>query len=107
MIELFTMTGGLRTEHIGAAYPFNMDNASWPFAHLAATRERLILRAFSKEYSIEKDSIKKLSKHRGVFSTGLRIAHSNQKIPPGFIFWTFNFKRLKLNLEALGYKIES
>ena len=107
MIELFTMTGGLRTEQVGAAFPFNMGNVSWPFAHLAASRQRLTIQVFSTKYTIEKDQIRQLSRHRGLWSVGLRIVHTNPTIPPGLIFWTFNFKRLQLNLESLGYRVDS
>jgi len=107
MIELFSMTGGIRTLEHGAAYPFNMINVTWPFANLTATREKLLLHAFSKKYEIEKAKVEKLKKYKGIFSVGLKIDHSEKNIAPSFIFWTFNFEKLKIGLELLGYKVET
>ena len=91
------MTGGLRTDLI---------NASWPFANLTASREALRLSVLSKEFSIGKDSITKLVKHRGLLTTGIKIEHAIPGVPTGPVFWTFSFAKLERNLEQLGYSVE-
>jgi hypothetical protein len=107
MTELFTMVGGMRTLYRGAAFPFNMRNVTWPFARIVVTKDRLSLSAFTKEYEIERNQIDNLEKYRGAFSIGLKITHSKKEMPPGFIFWTFGFAKLKSNLEHFGYKVET
>ena len=98
MSEVFTMIGGLRVD---------LFNASWPFAKLTVTEEVILLQVFSKKYEIEKSAIDILKKHKGVFSTGLKIEHHKSEIPAQPIFWTFNFARLKQGLEQMGYKVDA
>ncbi len=92
------MAGGLRAD---------LFNASWPFAKIRVTREKVTLRVFSTEYEIEKSAIKTLKKHKGIFSTGMKIEHDKNEIPGRLIFWTFNFSKLKLAMEQLGYDFEA
>lgn len=81
--------------------------ASWPFARFEATKNKIILRVFSKKYEIEKEKINTLKKHRGLFSIGLKIEHNKDKMPKSLIFWTFRFKKLKQSLEEIGYKVDA
>jgi len=97
MFEVFTMIGGLRAD---------LFNASWPFAKLTVTREKISLRVFSSEYEVEKSAIDSLKKYKGIFSTGLKIEHHKNEIPGRLIFWTFNFTKLKLVMEQMGYDFE-
>lgn len=92
------MTGGLRADQL---------NASWPFAKLTVTREKITLRVFSNEYEIEKRAVITLKKHKGIFSRGLNIVHDKNEIPGRLIFWTFNFSKLKLVMEQMGYDFEA
>ena len=98
MVEVFTMTGGLRAD---------LFNASWPFAKLTVTKEKILLKVISKEYEIEKSKIDTLKKYKGIFSVGLEIGHHESQIPARLIFWTFNFARLKQGLEQMGYKVDA
>jgi len=41
-------------------------NITWPFEHLSVYEDRLVL----SKTTLLKGNIKKLSKHRGIFSTG-------------------------------------
>ena len=102
MITTFTQAGGAR---------IGMLNSSWPFATLSASNEVLHVSAIGRDYSFPKSSIRSLRKHRGVFSTGLRIDHT-QPSAPAFVvfwaslfFWTSGFQKLKTRLESLGYEI--
>jgi len=98
MFEVFTMTGGLRAD---------LFNASWPFAKLTVTKEKILLKVFSKKYKIEKSKIDTLKKHKGIISIGLEIGHHESQIPARLIFWTFSFPKLKLVMEQMGYKVET
>jgi len=102
MTATFSQTGGAR---------LGMFNASWPFATLSATPDALRLSCLGRDYSFPKGSIRSLSRHRGIFSTGLRIEHSDSSFPEfvvfwaSLFFWTSGFRKLKAQLESLGYEI--
>lgn len=89
-----------------------MFNASWPFATLSATDEVLRVSVLGRDYSFPKSSIRSLRKHRGIFSTGLHIDHTQPSAPEFIVFWaslffwTSGFKKLKTGLESLGYEID-
>jgi hypothetical protein len=88
---IFTQRGGARR---GGA------NYTWPFERLSVYEDELIL----SETKISKENIEKLSKHNGIFSSGLRIDRkSNNEL---LIFWTFNFRALKNALEKAGYTVQ-
>ena len=88
-----------------------MFNASYPFATLSATPELLRLSCLGRDYSFPKSSIRRLSRHRGFFSTGLRIEHADSSFPEfvvfwaSLFFWTSGFQKLKTQQENLGYEI--
>ena len=104
MTATYAQTGGARLDSL---------NASWPFAKLLADAECLRLSCLGREYLFPRNSICKLSRHRGVFSIGLRIEHREQSAPEFIIFWasiffwTAGFRKLKEQLENLGYEIQS
>jgi len=85
---------------------FSAFNATWPFATLFASPTQLFLSCFSYEYSFKPESIRRLSKHRGLFSTGMRIEHAVPSYPLFLVFWTFRFHALKQRLTEMGYKVE-
>ena len=98
----FTQTGGARLDNF---------NASFPFATLSGNAEALRLTCLGREYLFPRSSIRRLRRHRGLFSVGLRIEHTQDSLP-GFIvfwasvfFWTYGFQKLRTQLESLGYDI--
>jgi hypothetical protein len=100
----FTQTGGARLDNF---------NASFPFATLSADAEALHLSCLGREYHFPRSSIRQLRRHRGLFSVGLRIEHTQDSLP-GFIvfraslfFWTSGFQKLRTQLETLGYDIDA
>lgn len=102
MTATFTQTGGAR---------LGMFNASYPFATLSVTPDALCLSCLGRDYRFPKGSIRGLSKHQGVFSTGLRIEHTDPSAPTFVVFWasvffwTSGFEKLKTQMEGLGYKV--
>ena len=102
MTAAFTQKGGAR---------LGMFNASWPFATLSATPDALHLSSLGRDYASPKSSIRRLSSHQGVFSTGLRITHTDSSFPELVVFWastffwTSGFQKLKTQLENLGYEV--
>jgi hypothetical protein len=96
MASTLSRTGGARIGYF---------NASWPLATLSATSDRIGLSCVSREFSFPKSSIRRLSRHRGRFSSGLRIEHTVSSCPELVVFWTFGYKTLKDGLENLGYEV--
>src|SRR5262245_21983228 len=96
MTAAFSQTGGAR---------LGMLNASWPFATLSATPEILCLSCFDRDYRFPKNSIRSLSRYRFLFSSGLRIEHTDSSFPHLIVFWPSGFRKLKAQLEGLGYEI--
>jgi hypothetical protein len=102
MTATFAQKGGIRAgEGLFSAF-----NASWPFARLLVTPERIHLSCFSYNYSFPKESIRRLSRHRGLFSVGLRIEHSVPMYPVFLVFWTFKYQALKKHLQEMGYSVD-
>jgi hypothetical protein len=95
MTSIFRQTGGAR---------IGFFNASWPLARLSATREAVSLWC-GLRFTFPKESIRRLSWHRGWMSNGLRIEHGVPRYPEFFVFWTFDFPTLKRALEALGHQV--
>ena len=96
----FTQTGGVR---IGTG--FGAFNASWPFAGLRVDDTELVLTCLWERWTFPKSSIRRLSRHEGVFSFGLRIEHSIESYPQFMVFWTFLFGHLQQDLQERGYVI--
>ncbi len=86
-------------------------NLTTPFATLSGGQEALRLSCFRQDYVFPKSSIEVLSKHRGMFSIGLRIHHTVPLYPEFVVFWVSpfwggaRFERLKARLESLGYRV--
>jgi hypothetical protein len=99
----YSQTGGARLDGF---------NATWPFATLSATQEALQLSCLGRDYAFPRQSIRGLRRHRGIFSVGLRIEHSVASLPPFVVFWasvffwTSGFRKLKAQLESLGYEVQ-
>lgn len=98
----YSMRGGAR---------FGNFNVSYPFATLSVGSDSIIIEGLGKRACIPKSKIRALSRHRGMFSVGLRIAHECPTIPSRLIFWAslvpFNsaFEKLKAQLVRLGYAV--
>jgi hypothetical protein len=98
----FTQTGGAR---------LNNFNASYPFATLSGDSEALHLSCLGREYHFPRSTIRRLRRHRGLFSVGLRIEHTQDSLPEFIVFWaslffwTSAFQKLRAQLESLGYEI--
>jgi hypothetical protein len=95
MTSIFAQIGGARIGFI---------NATWPFARLSADRDTMALRCLFK-FRFPRGRITRLSRYRGLISTGLQIEHTVPLYPDFMLFWTFDFDSLKAELEALGYTV--
>jgi hypothetical protein len=101
-MSTFKKIGGVRLDNF---------NATYPFATLSGDSDRLVLRCLGRDYNFPRNRIRRLSRHRGIFSIGLRIEHSQDALPQFVIFWasmffwTSGFRRLKTALEELGYQV--
>jgi hypothetical protein len=92
----FTERGGARLDDF---------NATWPFATLSADVQAIKLTCLRVEYIFPKHSICRLIKHKAFLSVGLRIEHTEQSYPQFVVFWTYDFPKLKAQLENLNYEI--
>jgi hypothetical protein len=92
----FTQKGGARLDNF---------NATWPFAKLFVSREKVKLKVFSKEYEFEKNQIIGLREYNGILSKGMIIEHNKREYPHHMLFWTFSFKKLKKSVEILGHSV--
>jgi hypothetical protein len=99
----FTQIGGARLGNF---------NASYPFAKLSGDANALCVSCRGSEYRFPRSSIRKLHRHRGLFSVGIRIEHTQDSLPEFIVFWasvffwTSNFEVLKTQLHSLGYDID-
>jgi hypothetical protein len=101
MTTTFSQTGGVR---VGGG-SFIAFNASWPFASLRVTDSELTLACLGKRWVFPRTSIRKLTKHQGLFSLGLRIEHSIESYAEFLVFWTFRFPNMQRELELRGYAV--
>jgi hypothetical protein len=106
MMEEYTVTGGLRW---GESSWF-AGNVTWPFATQGVNSERLWIRVrvwklWQKFFEFTRLELKDIRKHQGFISEGVVIEHSNGKYPPFILFWTFNYRELKSELNRLGYRV--
>jgi hypothetical protein len=88
-------------------------NVTAPFATLSVSREALRISCFGTDYTFPKDTIAGLSRHRGIFSIGLRVQHTVPVYPDFIVFWISfipwggrrRFAALKQKLESLGHGV--
>src|SRR5438552_155993 len=99
MSTTFSQIGGVRV----GGDPFIAFNASWPFASLRLDDSQLTMSCLGKRWIFPKTSIRRLSKHQGLFSVGLRIEHSIENYAEFLVFWTFRYAELRRELEQRGY----
>ena len=100
MSASFVQTGGVRIGEGLIAF-----NATWPFAKLGVGDEKLTLTCFWKQWVFPKGSIRRLSEHDGLFSSGLRIEHDIACYSAFLVFWSMGFSKLKSELEKGGYVV--
>ena len=97
----FSQRGGVRLDYA---------NSTWPYAKIAVSSESIILHEFCyifwKKHVFNRNEIFSLKKYHGFFSQGLQIKHQKKECPQHVVFWTFNFKSLKMALEKNGYPVE-
>lgn len=93
----FVQTGGVRIGEGLLAF-----NASWPFAKLEVGDENLTLTCLWKKWTFAKRSIRRLSEHQGIVSSGLRIEHDVADYSTFFVFWSCGIAKLKCELEKRG-----
>ena len=93
----FKQTGGARLDSFNAT--------------LSGNPEALRLACLGREYHFPRNSIRRLRRHRGIFSVGLCIEHTQDSLPQfvvfwaSLFFWTSGFQKLKTQLESAGYKV--
>jgi hypothetical protein len=87
-------------------------NASFPFATLEVESDTLRLACFGRDYAFAKSKITRLRRHRGLFSVGLRIVHSEETAPEtvifwaAMVFWPAPFERLQAALAERGFAVD-
>ena len=77
-------------------------NASWPFGLLEVQADRLSLRCIRDSLEFPLKSLVRLSVHRGLFSTGLRIEHTVPEHPAYVVAWVFRHEKLLSELVRAG-----
>ena len=94
--EIFSQIGGAR---------FGIFNATWPFAKINVSPNKIELKCFLKTYQFEKDKIIRLREYNGIISKGLLIEHNLKDYPHHVVFWSLKFERLKNRLKNFGYLV--
>lgn len=94
--ESYSQTGGAR---------LNSFNATIPFATIVVTPSCITLSVFAKQHRFKRSDVRSLARHRGLFSTGLRIEHSCSSAPAFVVFWSTSFPKLAGSLERLGWHV--
>ena len=102
-MKTFTQTGGARIGE-GAFLAFN---ATWPFATLTIDEREIALRCLWMKWIFPKETIRYLTVHDGVFSTGMRIDHTNKSYTGFIVFWSFKMGTLLQELNTRGYTVEN
>ncbi len=80
-------------------------------ATFSGDQDALHLSCLGRDYHFSRNSIRRLSRHRGLFSVGLRIEHTQDSLPEfivfwaSVVFWDTGFEKLKAQLESLGYAV--
>ena len=89
-------TGGAR---------IGMSNATWPFATLTVTKDRLDLNAtIFGNYSFTSEDIVSIEPYSGMMSSGLKINHKISKYKDKVIFWSFKNPQSIINeIQSVGF----
>lgn len=80
-------------------------NATWPFATLTVSKDRLDLNAtILGNYSFTRDDIISLEPHSGILSDGVRIIHKVPNYKEKVIFWTLGSAKTIINeIKNIGF----
>ena len=100
MTATFIQTGGARLGMFKCKLAIRH-----PFSHAQLLR----LSCLGREYSLPKSSIRRLGRHRGMLSAGLRIEHTDSSLPEFIVFspvsrleWALGY--LPQNTRAMRYQ---
>jgi hypothetical protein len=101
--DTYLESGGLRW----GRGRFGSINATWPFARLRATPQRIQIRVVFpllwRNFILVREDVVAVRPQNGIFSTGVRFEHRNSTCPECLLFWTFRRARLLAALADLGY----
>jgi hypothetical protein len=102
----YSEQGGLRW---GNAF-FQAANASWPFARITVSAQRVrltvkCLNLVNESFDLEKDDITAIRKIRGWLSVGIRFEHRKPEYPPFLLFWMVRKSPLAVELRRMGYDV--
>ena len=103
----YVETGGLRW---GEAF-WRAANASWPFATIQISEERVRLRVkfwkvWDVTFDLEKTELHAIRIRRGLVNVGLLFEHHKDACPPFLLFWTFKQRTLVSELRQRGYTVQ-
>jgi hypothetical protein len=96
MSQSFTVVGGSQVGWV---------SASWPFAKLSVSKERLVLSTLGT-YSFEPQQVAALEPHGviPIIGRGIRIVHSRTDFPSKIVFWCFGSPdSLITRIKQLGF----
>jgi hypothetical protein len=85
-------------------------NASWPFATIRISPERVQLRVkFLKildlTFDLKKGDLTATRATRGFFSKGVQFEHRKADYPPLLVFWSFAQEAILEELQSRGYNV--
>jgi len=98
--EAYTQRGGL---FVGFGYWYGL-RSSWPLAKINISKDSISISTLIGGYTIQKAEITALKRYG--WGGGIKIEHSNASESPYIVFWPSSYKKLKANLERLGYEIK-
>jgi hypothetical protein len=87
-------TGGLRVGKGLSAL-----NVTWPSAKLVVDSDRIILSGCGQTFEFTPQNLKMISRHSGIFSTGLRFHHTDPNYPEFLVFWCFRPEKLMADIK--------
>ena len=108
-MPMFVQKGGLRW---GASH-WSGVNATWPFATLRASPDRLSISVRASVFLqgdvvLSKSDIIRIRKKHGIplLNVGIIIEHRARNSAPYILFWTMSYSRLRFGLSEIGYEID-
>ncbi len=95
------MRGGVR---YGNSFP-DSTFVMWPLAKLAVTKEAVEVGIPWRRFRFPRGTIMKLAKVNGNVAIGVHFEHTALEQPNLFIFWSYQFREVRAELEKHGYLI--
>jgi hypothetical protein len=84
-------------------------HGTFPFAFLRISNESLRITLgiwkFGIPLKFTPPEIVSIKKQKGILSTGIVIKHNKKKCLPCIMFWTFDYPKLKMELNRFGYYV--